>query len=170
MNLIRARKAVVGQAGDDGDSAGAVAAVDATAAVSTSISSDPFVKGLLSREAGQRFLDIYRNAMVSHFPFVVVSISSIEELHAQQPALCLAILTATSFEDAVLQRELGLMFNNIVSTRFLEGKFATLELLQALLVALAWSVPPPLEPLGQSFTVVSIGHIINRVRGALASN
>ncbi|KAJ3484690.1 hypothetical protein NLG97_g6994 [Lecanicillium saksenae] len=58
--------------------------------------------------------------MVAHFPFVVVS-----------------ILATACFQNAVLQRELGLMFNNLVSSRLVEGKFATLELLQALLVVLA---------------------------------
>lgn len=132
--MPRARNVAVSRSSGVADGVGPEPAIDAGLAL------DPFSKGLLSLDAGQNLLGIYLNSMVSRFPFVVVPVTSVSELHAVKPDLCLAVLTVACFEDAVLQRELGLMFNRLVSTRLLQGTFATLELLQALLVVLAWCV------------------------------
>ncbi len=109
--------------------------------------------------------------MLSRFPFVVVPTVSVGELHAQRPALCLAVLTAASFEDIVMQRELGLMFNDLVSSRLLQGTFSTLELLQALLVALAWYVwaAPQLSCVQMLTQDALKGCITSRDRDVLAS-
>lgn len=104
---------------------------------------DPFEKGLLSLEEASGLLDIFRAKLVPHFPFVVVSpTTSLGQLHQQRPALCLAILAAASFGNLRLQRSLGALFNELVgeriAKRMAKDRFATLDMLQALLVHVSW--------------------------------
>ncbi|KAF4340208.1 cercosporin resistance [Fusarium beomiforme] len=110
------------------------------ASIDTEASHNPFTKGLLSSEKGQEFLDTFRMRMSPHFPFVVIADSvTIQGLVQDKPALCVAILAATSHEDLKLQQELGKLFNEIVLVRMIKGPFATLDMLQGLLVHLACS-------------------------------
>ncbi len=101
-------------------------------------SQGPFATGLLSAETGQVLLQTYTSKMTPRFPFVVISERCIDDLHAKRPALCLAVLTVAACETAALQRCLGRMFNDLVAERIARGTFPSLELLQGLLVQLAW--------------------------------
>jgi hypothetical protein len=95
----------------------------------------------LSLEKGQDLLDTFRIRMSPHFPFVVVPENvPIQGLVQDKPALCVAILAATSHEDLRLQQELGRLFNELVVVRMIKGPFASLDMLQGLLVHLAWYV------------------------------
>lgn len=100
---------------------------------------DPFQRGILSVEHGQELLDSFRSKMTSYFPFVVIPDSfSVRELQQQKPHLCIAVLAAASFRNVKNQRALGGFFNEVIAQRLAKGPFATLDLLQGLLVHLAW--------------------------------
>ena len=118
------------------------AATTASTAVEQNVelySVDPFSGGLLDLDHGERLLACFNHKMVPHFPFVVVPDSiSLAHLRQTRPALCLAILAAAAFEDPRLQRRLGNRFNQLVGLRMTRGRFATLDMLQGLLVSLAW--------------------------------
>ncbi|KAI6762666.1 hypothetical protein HG530_008646 [Fusarium avenaceum] len=108
--------------------------------IDTDAPQNPFARGLLSFEKGQDLLDIFRIRMSPHFPFVVVPENvPIQGLVQDKPALCVAILAAASHEDLRLQQELGRLFNEIVVVRMIKGPFASLDMLQGLLVHLACS-------------------------------
>ncbi|RKL31786.1 hypothetical protein BFJ70_g9575 [Fusarium oxysporum] len=110
------------------------------ASIDTEASHNPFSRGLLPFEKGQEFLDTFRMRMSPHFPFVVVAESvTIQGLVQDKPTLCVAILAAASHEDLKLQQALGKLFNEIVLVRMIKGPFASLDMLQGLLVHLACS-------------------------------
>ena len=77
--------------------------------------------------------------MTPYFPFVVVPETvTIQELAHEKPSLCLAILGASSNGEVKLQRKLIAHFNEVVTMRMIRGEFTTMELLQGLLVHVAW--------------------------------
>jgi hypothetical protein len=77
--------------------------------------------------------------MTPNFPFVIIPDSAaVPTLWEKTPCLTLAILSVSSFENENVQQNLGTMFNRIISSRMLHGRFACLDSLQGLLVSLAW--------------------------------
>ncbi|KAK2042759.1 hypothetical protein LZ31DRAFT_543106 [Colletotrichum somersetense] len=101
---------------------------------------DPFKTGQLSLEKGQELLDRFRTRLTPHFPFVIIADSEhVSTLRQTRPALCLALLAAASHDDVRLQRALGQMFNELVAARLVSGNFTCLDVLQGLLVHLAWA-------------------------------
>lgn len=79
--------------------------------------------------------------MTSYFPFVVVPEAvTVQELARDKPTLCLAILSAASNTDMKMQRKLAVLFNELIAVRMITGRFTTIEVLQGLLVHLAWYV------------------------------
>lgn len=79
--------------------------------------------------------------MTPHFPFVAIAETvTIQDLLRDKPSLCLAILGAASFLNLKLQRTLGGLINGLIGARIVSGTFASLDMLQALLVHLAWYV------------------------------
>lgn len=79
--------------------------------------------------------------MTPYFPFVVIPDSfAIRDVQRQKPHLCIAILAAAAFKDVKLQRSLGTLFNEVIAVRLMKGEFATVDMLQGLLVHLAWYV------------------------------
>lgn len=99
----------------------------------------------MSLERGQECLDFFKTRMAPHFPFVMISDSvTIQGLVQDKPTLCVAVLAASCHEDRRLQRELGKLFHEIVVVKMIKGPFATLDMLQGLLVHLAWYVELPL--------------------------
>ncbi|KZL85970.1 zn 2cys6 transcription factor [Colletotrichum incanum] len=103
-------------------------------------SHDPFEAGQLSLDKGQELLDRFRTKLTPHFPFVIIADSdNVSNLRQKRPALCLALLAAASHDDVRLQRALGQMFNELVAARLLAGNFTCLDILQGLLVHLAWA-------------------------------
>ncbi|KAJ6098267.1 hypothetical protein N7499_002641 [Penicillium canescens] len=78
--------------------------------------------------------------MTPHFPFVVVAPStSITQLHQEKPFLSLAILASAAYDNMPLQRALGKEIKKCVASRMLINGEVSFELLQGLLVFLAWS-------------------------------
>ncbi|KAF4964964.1 hypothetical protein FSARC_7142 [Fusarium sarcochroum] len=108
--------------------------------IDTDASHNPFSRGMLTFENGQDFLDLFRARMAPQFPFVMVpERESIQGLAQDKPALCVAILAAASHENRRLQQDLGKLFSEIVVVRLIKGPFATIDMLQGLLVHLAWA-------------------------------
>ncbi|KAF4442548.1 hypothetical protein F53441_11709 [Fusarium austroafricanum] len=78
--------------------------------------------------------------MTLYFPFVLFpSDVSVEELNSVRPYACLAALAAASHGDVTTQKALGTLFKHVVAARMVEGEFNTLDLLQGLLIHIAWA-------------------------------
>lgn len=106
----------------------------------TGSSHDPFLRGLLSLESGQELLDYFAAKMTLHFPFVILPLGvSASDLIRDRPCVCLAALAAAAHKQVALQRSLGRLFNELVSSRLVAGPFHSLDLLQGLLIHVAWA-------------------------------
>jgi len=100
---------------------------------------DAVANGMVALDRAEKCLAVFRTKFTPHFPFVVVSERvSFDELRRRKPALSLAILAVTSYEDFTLQYDLCRLFNKLVSRRLEAGHILSIELLQGLLVDLAW--------------------------------
>lgn len=90
-------------------------------------------------ETAERYLTIFKTKMTPHFPFVIVPPDvSVWQLRQEKPFLCLAILASASYENMPLQRTLGNEVKKVVASRMVIGGEISFELLQGLLVFLAW--------------------------------
>jgi hypothetical protein len=79
--------------------------------------------------------------MTPNFPFVVVAPStSITQLHQQNPFLSLTVLASAAYDNMPLQRALGEEIKKCVASRMLINGEVSFDLLQGLLVFLAWWV------------------------------
>ncbi|KAF2144368.1 uncharacterized protein K452DRAFT_222800 [Aplosporella prunicola CBS 121167] len=108
--------------------------------VTDSTAGDVVDSGIISPASAERLLRIYRAALTPHFPFVVVPPdTAAEQLRRVKPFLFLAIMTAALFDDMPTQRRLGEMVKKAVNERILSDSTLTLDMLQGLLVFLAWS-------------------------------
>ncbi|KGO40069.1 hypothetical protein PEX1_105910 [Penicillium expansum] len=111
----------------------------------SSIDGDAPLEDIISRdfldtETAERYLTIFKTKLTPHFPFVVVSLDvSVQQLRKEKPFLCLAILASASYENMPLQRALGNEVKKVVASRMVIGGEISFELLQGLLVFLAWS-------------------------------
>jgi hypothetical protein len=102
-------------------------------------SSDPFDSGLLSYEAAGNLIEYYNTKMVTYYPFVIVpKEQSVKEMTKNRPGLSLAAFAAASHDSVQLQRSLNTLFNKLISARLMKGCFASLDILQGLLVHVAW--------------------------------
>ena len=63
-----------------------------------------------------------------------------ENLRSQRPMVLLATLAVASFEDFVTQRKLSALFNDVIAARLACGDILSMDVLQGLLVHLAWLV------------------------------
>ncbi|KAJ5082350.1 hypothetical protein N7532_011393 [Penicillium argentinense] len=103
-------------------------------------SRDVVDQGFLSMETAQSYLDAFRTVMTPHFPFVVIPPDvSAHQLRQDKPFLFLAVLSAASYENMPLQRSLGAEVKKAVSSRMILNGEISFDLLQGLLVFLAWS-------------------------------
>ncbi|UQC83821.1 uncharacterized protein CLUP02_09317 [Colletotrichum lupini] len=104
---------------------------------------DPFEAGQLSIDKGQELLERFRTKLTPHFPFIIIPASeNVSSLRQSRPALLLGLLAVSSYDDVRLQRALGQMFNDLIAVRLVKGDFACLDVLQGLLVHLAWPKNP----------------------------
>lgn len=100
---------------------------------------DPFQLDLLSIETGDMLLDRFRGTLTPYFPFVIIPESSkVTELHREKPIVCLAVLFASSYDDGALQARISRLFEQMLATALLQGRIASLENLQGLLIYTAW--------------------------------
>lgn len=103
------------------------------------VSLDPFQLGLLSIETGDLLLDRFRRSLTPYFPFVMIPESSqVTDLHREKPIVCLAILFASSYDDEAFQGRISRLFEQMLATELLQGRIASLENLQGLLIYTAW--------------------------------
>lgn len=100
---------------------------------------DVFHNGLLTFETANRRLDVFREDFTHYFPFVVVPpTTGLDSLRRDKPFLLLAIMAVTSFEDPPLQRKLGQEIKRQICDRMIMGHETSMDLLQGLLVFIAW--------------------------------
>ena len=106
--------------------------------VETADASNFFTHSILSYERATVLLSIFRSMSI-YFPFVLIPAeASIESLSEDKPFLFLAMMTAASSEDKPLQELLDRELRTTLSTKvILEGE-KSIDLLQGLLVYLAW--------------------------------
>ncbi|KAJ5815217.1 hypothetical protein N7474_006994, partial [Penicillium riverlandense] len=97
-------------------------------------------RGFLSMETAERYLEAFQTIMTPQFPFVVVPPRvSAMQLRQDRPFLFLAILASASYENMPLQRLLGAEVKKVVASRMVLNGDVSFDLLQGLLVFLAWS-------------------------------
>jgi hypothetical protein len=89
--------------------------------------------------AAHRRLETFQQHFVNYFPFVVVPpTASVEALRYDNPFLFLCIMAVTSFEDPMLQRRLGQGIKRQICDRLVMGHEVSMDLLQGLLIFVAW--------------------------------
>jgi hypothetical protein len=100
---------------------------------------DPFQLGILSVAAGEKLIEYFKTRMTPYFPFVVFSDNfSAGEMNSERPCACLAALAVASHAETHTQKALCTLFNQLVAARLAGGEFNNLDLLQGLLIYLAW--------------------------------
>ncbi|KAF5008359.1 hypothetical protein FDECE_5402 [Fusarium decemcellulare] len=100
---------------------------------------DVIDRGLITRETAQSLLDDYCAKAVHNFPFVPIPIETdINSLRLTRPFLCLCIMYTMMVKNCTLQRQLGEEVRVQLHKRILLESENSLELLQGLLVYLAW--------------------------------
>lgn len=101
---------------------------------------DVISKGVVSLERAQKSLDFYRSKTAS-FPFVYISPDcSLDRLRREKPFLLHAILTCGAQSNLKLQQALELELRELLSRKMLIAGEKSMDLLQGLLVYLAWYV------------------------------
>lgn len=83
-------------------------------------------------------LEAYEDKMGGAFPFVVVPQQSIQTLRRNRPYLLKAVVTAAAHQDRELQRLRAVDFITSLSRAILIDGEKSLDILQALLIHLAW--------------------------------
>ncbi len=99
---------------------------------------DPFAAGLLSVDDAVALLNVFKEKMEPHFPFVILPDVSVTELWHDRPILCLATLAMASFHAFPRQQALCRLFSEAIAAKLVSGAMASLDFLQGLLVYLAW--------------------------------
>lgn len=106
---------------------------------------NPIEVGIMSATAAEAQILEYQTVFTQRFPFVVVPVTtSVQHCWQQHPLVCLAVLAVTSRDDTKRQKTLFKLLNEAVASRLVNnGPFASLDLLQALLIQVAWQVHHP---------------------------
>lgn len=92
------------------------------------------------QEAETLLLEFKEN-MTEQFPFVVIHPNSTSKsLHHERPVLWKSIMVAASHQDSDRQMALGANLMEDITTRLLIKAEKSLDLLQALLIFIAWYV------------------------------
>jgi hypothetical protein len=100
---------------------------------------DVIDRGLVTIATAQTLFDNFRYTGVLHFPFVVIpSHATFDSVRRETPFLFLSIVASMLSSDSSLQRQLGEELRTQIHGRILIGFERNLELLQGLLVHLAW--------------------------------
>lgn len=104
---------------------------------------DPQERGYLSAQGAEDALNLFKQTFTPQFPFVVIRPSiTANDLKLERPFLFLTIVTAASYANVPLQRRLASNVIESISATVARGEFATLDMLQGLIVFLAWYVSP----------------------------
>jgi hypothetical protein len=103
------------------------------------------VQQLLSTHEADALLNEYRQ-MSASFPFVIVPPNiTANALHLEKPMLCLAIITAASWQNHKRQMTLDTIYRTELAHRTIISPRRTLGLVQSVLVYLSWYVTMLLE-------------------------
>jgi hypothetical protein len=103
-------------------------------------SQDVISKGIISPDAAEKLLQEY-STHVPYFPFVVISQNdSLKSLRREKPFLLLSILATSSRCHKQLQDKLEMEVRKDLGQRVIVQGEKSLDLLQGLLVYLAWYV------------------------------
>ncbi|KAJ5832178.1 hypothetical protein N7474_000489 [Penicillium riverlandense] len=97
--------------------------------------------GIISLDSSRELLDVFCQTLMPQFPFVILPPqTAVEQLREEKPFLLLSILMVSLHYDRPLQRVLEERFHAfIVSQTMLENSIPPVEVLQGLLVFMAWS-------------------------------
>lgn len=100
---------------------------------------DSIEQGLISLEEAEELLNIYLLTSRNYFPYVLLpEDTSVFQLRSDRPFLLQAILTVASWKNRVRQLILEEELLRDLGVRFFTKGEKTLEILQGLLVYLAW--------------------------------
>lgn len=128
---------------DDRRPSAAAAAVGWPAYTSRATDGDVVDRGLVPLELAARLFSRYKAHMVRHLPGIVFPPSTtVATLRATRPVLFLAVLAAAAGEDHALQRVLQKELMRIFADKIIVTGEKSLELVQALNVAVIWYWPP----------------------------
>lgn len=96
-------------------------------------------RGILSLDIAENYLETFKSILTPHFPFVVIpSHVSAVQLRDEKPFLFLAVMSSASYDNMPLQRSLGAEVKRAVASRIILNGELSFDLLQGLLVFLAW--------------------------------
>lgn len=95
----------------------------------------------VSFEEADRLLDLYRTDYCTSFPFVtILPDMAAYDLFADRPFLFRTIIQVVAPQDAAVQQEVKLWFRKYIADHMIIQQEKSLELLQAILVFVAWYV------------------------------
>jgi hypothetical protein len=95
--------------------------------------------GFLSIAEAQILLDNYRSKAIQHFPFVPIAHdTSAPSLKKDKPFLFMCIMATMKFDNCTIQRHIGEEVRIQAHQRVFMKSESSLELLQGLLIYLAW--------------------------------
>ncbi|KAF5565741.1 cercosporin resistance protein [Fusarium phyllophilum] len=96
-------------------------------------------RGFVSLAEAQSLLDNYRNKAAQHFPFVpIASDTTVASLRSTKPFLFMCIIATMKVDNCSIQHQIGEEIRNQAHQRVLMQSESTLEILQGLLIYLAW--------------------------------
>lgn len=99
-----------------------------------------FAQGLLTYEKAEQLLSTFRY-MAQYFPFVVLPLNATAySMSQERPFLLLAVLTTALSSEKSLQKALDHEFRSTLCAKVVIEGEKSIDLLQGLLVHLAWSV------------------------------
>ncbi|KIW30992.1 uncharacterized protein PV07_02677 [Cladophialophora immunda] len=97
---------------------------------------DQFIK---SSDEARLMLDVFRNEFMPHFPFVIIPPHmSLEELRGKKPFFFMVVMMIACRHDVPRQTALGKTLKEIIGQKMMTHGEQSLDLLQGLLVYLAW--------------------------------
>jgi hypothetical protein len=119
---------------------------DPTPVTSNSVDVEPFASLNLSLEVLEHLLNEARS-MQARFPFVVIETSwTVSSMIVERPALLLAAVTNASSKYPRLQKSLASALQRAFSQRVVIAEDQNIDLLQSMLLHLAWYVLTMPEP------------------------
>ncbi|CAG8132446.1 unnamed protein product [Penicillium olsonii] len=100
---------------------------------------DVIDRGIVSYSDATKMLDSFRQTLMPYFPFVIIAPqTTLDQLRAEKPFLLLAIIKVSMYRDTAAQRILEEIFQSAVAKRMIFSHAPSMDVLQGLLVALAW--------------------------------
>lgn len=91
-----------------------------------------------SDDQAERLLAIFKDKLSDHFPFVAPPSQSASHFRRGRPFLFQAMVMAASYQDRRVQKRRGKSFIEELSRRLLVDGVKSLDLLQGLLIHIAW--------------------------------